>query len=222
MSDTQAYSLTISLPDAFQEKLEETVIKIRDYLSSEKKPYLIVYETGKTGKKHSHIMYMSVLQKTTSNETKKFKKFYPITKKEYPNAIEHKKHDNFDVLVGYCLKEQETLDNICTNMSQAIQDQFPLLKSNYMKQKISKTKSEIKSPEILTYNQIVFGFIDLMEKDQKINASMHVTEKQRGIFRDYLKTIRKRIMPSTYQKMNFEKTLEYIELYLTTKDFEFI
>lgn len=195
----QAYSITINLPEEYQSQLE---VITQNYLNLISTDYIQSYETCKTGKLHSHIGYLALPQKSTSNETRKFKDCYPFKKQAYPNAIKHVQHDNMDLLVGYIVKSAGS-DRIQTNLDDNyVQKCKNLYQTRSKKQKLVPNKASY-----MTVNDMGFGFIKYYQEHHKY---YHTTEENdHRLLRDYFKTIQGKYLLTTYNRINKEKIIEY-------------
>lgn len=207
MTSKPAYSVTINLPEELQDQLEDITNKYIDTLGD--KIYIQSYEDCKNGKKHSHIGYMSVHQKTTSNETKKFNSCYTFDKKEHPCAIMHKKHTDFDLLVSYILKDN-TLEEIRTN----------IIDTEYLK----KMKVSYKPPKkkldnnIYTVNQIGDLFVTYYQEYIDNNDTRITTpEYDNHIINAFLKGIKAHIKFNTYMKIKRGALIEFAKFNYTSK-----
>lgn len=198
----QAYSITINLPEDFQDQLEVitsnflTIIGENSYIQS--------YEQCKSGKQHSHIAYLTKAQKFTSNETKKFLNCYPFTKAEHPNAIKHCRHNNWELLVGYVVKDG---DEYRSNLDP---QHVEKCKKNYIHgQKPLKTKGE--SP--YTVNEIGILFRQYYQ-DNYIPRKYqeHEYEDDYNLVKSFFKTIGTRITLNTYQRLKRDSLLEYARM----------
>lgn len=162
----QAYHLTINYPEEYQNLLKTTKNQIIKHLKDNGLVYIVAMEQCTSGKAHVHIGYLASDQKTTSNETKKFNKFYPFKKSEYPNAIIHKKHSCWKILVGYIAKDTH-LANLDTNIDLCDVDEY---KQNYenFKQTNQLTRNEPRQElPVLTVNQTADKLLQLLMKLHK-------------------------------------------------------
>ncbi len=199
---SQAYSVTINLP----EELQETLVQITEsYISLLKnKKYIQVYEYCESGKIHCHIGYLSLPQLSTSNETRKFKECYHFEKKEHPNAIKHCKHDNWNTLVGYIAKHTELVDVVTNLDCNYIED----MKKKY---KESKVTQKVKN-DILTTNQIADKFVEYIEKTEKENytkLSRNSENYHESLVERFYCTLRGQIKYNTLCRMKTEKLIQY-------------
>lgn len=193
--NTGAYSVTINLPDELQEYTEDITENYLKIIKNTK--YIQVYEHCKTGKMHSHIAYIGTYSATTSNETRKFKSAYTdyFAKKDYPKAIIHKRHDNFDGLVGYLLKEQK-IENCKTSITNT--DYLENCQKTYLKDYQTRTKiSKMSIDEIA--DEFVKFYAD--EDDPIFDLDTYVIR--------FLNSIKEHITYRKYSKLNKKTLLEY-------------
>lgn len=205
---SQAYSVTINLPPQLQD-LTETIVD--SYLSLLKdKTYIQSYENCLDGKIHAHIGYLSDPQKSTSNETRKFKSCYSFQKKEFPNAIKHCAHDSWPTLVGYVSKETVTNTNIDPEI-------IAKYKEEYIKNKTKKVKNDI-----LTCNQIADKFVEFIYSNEKLyypRLEKNMSNWHESLVEKFYSTIPGQIKYNTLCRMKTEKLIQYARINFLPKFF---
>jgi len=211
---SQAYSITINLPEEKQQHLNTIVdrylalLKNTDYVQS--------YEKCQSGKIHAHIAYMGKNVANTSNETKKFNLCYTdfFSKKECPNAIDHKKHNNWKLLVGYVVKDGVSSTNL-------LPEKIEEGKALYLKVSSSETVKKTDITDNLTINQISDKFLKWAEANYSVVfpdlrfVQNHESHK-REIVKLFMSTIWQQIAYNTYAKIRAETLYEYAHMCLVT------
>lgn len=203
---SQAYSVTIQLPSDFSdEKCKEITNKYLEVLKARKLTYIQAYESD-NHKYHSHIGYLASPQKSTSNETRLFSHCYEFKKKEYPNAIIHKKHKDWKYLIGYVTKETEEID---TQLDQKFIDEC----QRYFNNKKDGKKKDKK--DYYTVNQIYELFKQEIAKNSKLRLYTVPETEEEGYcgIREFFLGIKDNISGSTWQKLNFRKLIQYGRLH---------
>lgn len=213
---TQAYSITINLPIELQESLQPIVNNYMKHNDILHKPHIQSYEQCHDGKLHAHIGYLSDSQKTTSNETRKYKQCYPFKKKQHPNAILHVKHSDWNLLVGYVSKDSDN-NELVTNLPLDFVDQR---RTEYHKLKASlKTKTKNNK---LTVNDIVDQLVKYIEKDSISTTNYvrhHKNQTVSRLISAFLNTIKDQILFTTYQKINIQRLEDYLKFKIDTSKY---
>lgn len=203
---SQAYSVTIQLPTEFaEEKTTEITKKFIEVLKKRKLTYIQAYET-ENHKYHSHIGYLASPQKSTSNETKLFAECFDFKKKDYPNAISHKKHKDWKYLIGYVSKEAETIQS-------TLDKAFIKECKRYFNNKKDGKKKDKK--DYYTVNQIYELFKQEIAKNSKLRLYIVPETEEEGYcgVREFFLGIKDNISGSTWQKLNFRKLIQFGRLH---------
>ena len=207
----QIYSVTLSLPNEFHSELEQIVTNYLKVIKERKLQYIQCYEYNKKGVKHAHLMYEAEDQKSTSNETKKFKECYSFSKKEWPKAISHHKHDNKAISIGYCQKDPA--EPVTTNFSD---EELKFGLDAYNSQLVSKKPKD--KNNFMTVNQIATEIVNYIQK----NITIYYEDIQFNIDRpidSWFKANLKTISFTTYQRINKQKLYEYVRYGVDISDY---
>lgn len=214
MSNTQAYSITISLPDEHVNHQKDVVENYIKRLKEMKLKYIVSEETGeKNGKIHFHIGYLSLPQKSTSNETKKFKECYEhiFKKSEFENAILHKKHNDWETLVGYVAKDGKVLQNT----TELDAGKTALLYKTNKKKYIPKEEDKF----FFTTNQVANGIVKWLKNDEDLLKEWDEARaeyEREHMVDNWLESNMDAINYNTYSKIRMETLIKYIKLCLKT------
>ncbi len=204
----QAYSISINLPQNFNiHDCQEITKKYIEVFTSRKLDWVQAYET-ENHKYHSHISYLAKPQKSTSNETKLFNHCYPFAKQDYPRAIKHVKHNNWQRSVGYTVKEN-LLDH--TYQGTILNKKF-IKECSDAHQKHKKWNG--KPTDQLSINQIYTGFIVYLKTEGIILSYDSIDDNPYDKVKSYLKTIKENVSGSTFQKLRYRKMVEYAKLFV--------
>lgn len=208
--DIGTYTVTISVPEILLPNIETYKNNYIEILRNRNLAYIVARELNKSGIVHYHIYYDAPIQKSTSNETKKFNKCYNFDKKQYPKAILHRQHKDPMYGIGYAMKDDDyKYHGYSETYLKKCQEYYENKKKE--NEKIEKILNDKINNKYYTQNEIADLFVDYANELIKDNphAFTNVNYDYFKIMKPFFKTIRKHIAYTTLRKLNYETLYQY-------------
>lgn len=210
---TMTYHVTLNMPEEYRDYLDTIKNNYLTIIKASKYPYAVAKETTKKSIFHYHIAYDAPDVNSTSNETRKYRNCYEqfFTKKEFPNAIKHTKHDDRKHLLGYLQKEN--LEEFSYS-----KDKMEEAKRDFV------TKKSTRNTSIWTVNNSVNAFVDYIRSDEThyrrlFTDNYDIIGTTKRMFKEFARKHPNKLQYSVYAKYNFEKLYEYLDIVITLDNY---